>query len=77
METLRDVVVIIAGLLVIITILGFAIGGFVLYRKIRRTIESVKAQFRRLQRIIAVIRIMREVFKPRERKSAKAQSAKA
>ncbi len=71
METLRDVVIIIAGLLFIILTLGMLVGGFILYRRVRRLIRRVQFWFKRVSSVIHVIRILREVFRP-SRKAAKA-----
>lgn len=63
METLRDIVIIIAGILIIITLLGMYIGGFIMYRRVKRMIADIKARFRKMSLIFTFIRIIRSVVK--------------
>ncbi|MBI2853753.1 MAG: hypothetical protein HYX87_02385 [Chloroflexi bacterium] len=54
-ETIRDIVIIVAGLLMIFLFIGIAVGSFLLYKKVNRVINAVKNTATTAQAVVTSI----------------------
>lgn len=66
LENLRDLIIVIVGIEIIILSIAFGIFGLIIYRKVRRTVESIKMATRSLRNMIGFIRSIGEMIKGRQ-----------
>jgi hypothetical protein len=55
LESLRDLIIVICGILVIATTLILLIVGFLLFRRVTAVLDSIKATVANIQRIASVV----------------------